>query len=449
MRQGNDDQMRTEADLIAALRALERRAPDPGQVLRAIRAATGPRQERRRRRVKRWALGGIAAAVACGTAVAVTLTLVSGGTPSHRGHTAAGHPPVRRTASKPALTARQVLLLAAAHVAKTPTSGKYWYLNAKTGTVLPAGTKAHPYNIVTEGSLQVWYPRVPGVLAWTSDGYTTPGFQSGHATPLTSADWASWRAAGSPTGWFPNTNWPGHPDEFTIRPAQPPQYSWNYGDGVVGYIEGNLSGLNTAQLAQLPASAAGLRAYLFARVDRYLPQMKPGGTLVWTMALDLLMDPVSSEVRAAAFRVMATIPGVKVLGMIRDPFGRQGYGLRLDGFRLYGSDGWIGAIINPATGLLLDTSYHDFTSRGAQRLVCHGHPPAHKPGPLAAPGQPPAVYPWVRSHCKWVPAYYGPPYSGLLDDYTAFLSVGWVNSLPHMPPAAQSNHTNLVFFQVP
>ena len=448
MRQGNDDLMRSEADLIAALHELERRAPDPGQVLRAIRAATGPRPDRRRRRVKRWALGGIAAAVAFGTAVAVTLTLVSGGTPGHR-KTAVGHT-VPRIHVKPALTARQVLLLAAAHVAKTPMTGKYWYLDAKTGTVMPAGTKAHPYNIVTKGSLQVWYPRVPGVLAWTSDGYTTPGFQSGHATPLTSADWAAWRAAGSPTGWYPNTNWPGHPDEFTIRPAQPPQYSWNYGDGVVGYIEGDLHGLNTAQFAGLPATASGLRAYLFARVDRYLPQMKPGGTLVWTMALDLLMDPVSSQVRAAAFRVMATIPGVKVLGMIRDPFGRQGYGLRLDGFRLYGSDGWIGAIINPATGLLLDTSYHDnLASRGQQRLVCHGHPPAHKPGSLDAPGQPTAVYPWVQSHCKWVPAYYGPAYSGLLDDYTAFLSVGWVNALPHMPAATESNHTNLVFFQVP
>lgn len=449
MRQENEYLMRTEADLIAALRALERRAPDPGQVLAAILAATGSRPDRRRRRVKRWALGGIAAATACGTAVAVTLTLVSGGPPGPRGTTAVG-PTVRRTVSKPALTARQVLLLAAAHVAKTPTSGKYWYLNAKTGTVLPAGTKAHPYNIVSKGSLRVWYPRVPGVLAWTSDGYTTPGFQSGHATPLTSADWAAWRAVGSPAGWFPNTNWPGHPYEFTIRPAPPSQYSWNYGDGVVGYIEGDLHGLTAAQLARLPASAAGLRAYLFARVDRYLPQMKPGATLVWTMALDLLMDPVSSQVRAAAFRVMATIPGVKVLGMVRDPFGRHGYGLRLDGFRQYGSDGWIGAVINPATGLLLDTSYHDNSAnRGPRNLVCHGHPPAHKPGPLAAPGQPPAVYRWLQSHCTWVPAYYGPPYSGLLDDYTAFLSVGWVNALPHMPPATPSNHTNLVFFNVP
>lgn len=448
MQQRNDDLTRTEADLIAALRALERRAPDPGPVLGAIQAATG-RGSGRRRRVKRWVLGGIATATACGTAVAVTLTLVSGGTPGQLRKTAIGHT-TRRPVSKPGITARQVLLLAAAHVAKAPTSGRYWYLNAMVGSVLPAGTKAHPYDIVSMAPYQVWYPRVPGVLAWTSNGYTTPGFQSVHAAPLTSADRAAWRAAGSPTGWYRNTNWPGHPDQFTIRPAPPPQYSWNYGDGVVGYIEGNLHGLNTAQLARLPASAARLRAYLFARIDRYLPQMKPGGTLVWTMALDLLMDPVSSQVRAAAYRVMATIPGVKLLGLIRDPFGRQGYGLRLDGFRLYGSDGSIGAIINPATGLLLDTNYRaELAKYGPQRLVCHGHPPAHKPGALDAPGQPPAVYPWVQSHCRRVPVYYGPPYSGLLDNYTAFLSVGWVNALPQMPPATQSNHTNLVFFQVP
>lgn len=446
MQQRNDDLMRTEADLVDALRAIERRAPDPGPVLAAIQAATGPRPDHRRR-VKRWPLGGIAAAAALGTAVAVTLTLISGGTPGHRGKTAIDHHTVRRTVTKAALTARQVLLLAAAHVAKTPTSGRYWYLNAMMGTVMPAGTKAHPYNIVSKGPLQVWYPRVPGVLAWTSNGYTTPGFQSGHATPLTSADWAAWRAAGSPTGWYPNTNWPGHPDGFTIRPAQPPHYSWNYGDGAVGYIEGNFPGLTTAQFARLPASAAGLRAYLFARIDRYLPEEKGDRGLVWTMALDLLKDPVSSQVRAAAYRVMATIPGVKMLGIIRDPFGRQGYGLRLDGFQGYGSVGQIGAIINPATGLLLDTSYHDNYSSFGNQQSMDCHPPANKPGSLDAPGQPlAALYRWIQSHCLQGPVYYGPPYSGLLDNYTAFLSLGWVNTLPHMPPATQSNHTNLVFF---
>lgn len=439
MHQRNHNLMRTEADLMAAFRTLGRRAPDPAPVLQAVLAAT----RRRRRSARRWVLGGIATAAACaGTAVAITIPLATSGTSSHL-ITAKGHSPHPVPARQGLQSARAVLLTAAAHVATAPTSGRYWYLNAMTGTVLPVGTKAHPYDIVTKGRLQVWYPRVPGVLGWTSNGYTTPGFQAGHAVPLTSADWAAWRAAGSPSGWYPNFNWPGHPDQFSIRPAPPPQYSWGVGDGVVGYIEGNLHGLTTAQFARLPNTAPGLRAYLFARVDRYLPQMKPGGTLVWTMALDLLMDPVSSQVRAAAYRVMATIPGIKLLGLIRDPFGRLGYGLRLDGFRLYGSDGSIGVIINPATGLLLDYNYHDdHAIFNRPQRVCHGKGEKHAwdTGTIAA---------WDATHCRYLTPYYGPPYSGLLDDYTAFLTVGWVNRLPHMPSVTSSNHTNLVFFPVP
>jgi hypothetical protein len=77
---------------------------------------------------------------------------------------------------------------------------------------------------------------------------------------------------------------------------------------VVGYTEGNLPGLTAAQFARLPSSVTGLRSYLFGVADSMqITRRHPGiaDSLVWAEALNLLVDPVSGQVRAAAYRVMA------------------------------------------------------------------------------------------------------------------------------------------------
>ena len=49
--------------------------------------------------------------------------------------------------------------------------------------------------------------------------------------------------------------------------------------------------------------------------------------IVWLEALYLLQDPVPAQVRSATFKVMASLPGVRLLGPMTDPLGRVGYGL--------------------------------------------------------------------------------------------------------------------------
>jgi hypothetical protein len=138
-----------------------------------------------------------------------------------------------------------------------------------------------------------------------------------------------------------------------------------------------------------------------------------------------------------------------MLGLVRDPFGRQGYGLRLGQSSLLPGIKSIGAIIDPGTGALLDTNsynpYADGTNYGQR--VCHGSGAPANLSPLG-------LGPWLQKHkglseaqvnrllwhyCPFVVQYYGRPYSGLLDNYTAFFASGWVTALPNVPPATQAN----------
>jgi hypothetical protein len=82
----------------------------------------------------------------------------------------------------------------------------------------------------------------------------------------------------------------------------------------------------------MPTTPAGVRAVLLHYATMtYCLQHHTGscteGELIWGEALSLLQDPVSTPVRSATFKVMASLPGVRMLGPMTDPLGRQGYGL--------------------------------------------------------------------------------------------------------------------------
>jgi hypothetical protein len=442
--------MRTEADLLAALYALEQAAPEPARVLRAIRSVTQPPRSRRPARRRRRTLSLAATAVICaGTAVALVLALLPGGKIGQR-RTIGAHTDLSSGTQPVHLSARQVLLLAADHVSAAPAAGKYWHLKAVFGSVEPAGTKAHPYNIVWRAPTSVWFSRERGKRNWELSDTSWYA----HAVPLTPADQAAWQASGSPSGWYPN---PAFNGAFFDRVGPVQQsFSWQASDGVVGYTESNLGGLTAAQFARLPSSVTGLRRYLLRVANSITSRSRiAADELVWAEALNLLVDPVSGQVRAAAYRVMAALPGVKLLGLVRDAFGRQGYGLKVGGDRLYGSPGDLGAVVDPATGALLDTSYRQYgTSVNFGSHVCHG-----KGGPANL--SPSAMDRWLQrirnrhlsdaeinrlisQFCPFVVQYYGRPYSGLLDNYKAFFASGWVNALPRVH-ATRANEGSVFF----
>jgi len=212
-----------------------------------------------------------------------------------------------------------------------------------------------------------------------------------------------------------------------MTPA-PVEKVWQRSDGVVGYIEGDQPGLTARQFAAFPSSVARLRAYLFRRARLAPRALVSVSYLVWDEATQLLTDPVSPQVRAATFRVLADLPRVRSLGLTRDPLNRPGYALR---------SGPKVIVVDPVTGALLAYEY--------TRSVV-----AYRPGETLCrvagsygviQGRWPRTGP-VGKNCTYYPGYYGRAYDGPLSVYSAVVAVGWVNSLPPVPPATKANHSS-------
>ena len=236
-------------------------------------------------------------------------------------------------------TARQVLLTAAEHVTPGLASGKYWRVQLVQGITYPGGTKADPYDISVTKSADQWNPASSGEKEWVISQQTG-------AHPATPADEAAWRAAGSPTAWTGGV--PLSDLNVGVLPSYPYYWShlaattaasagsatWQVSDGTVGYVEGDLPGLSAAQFRQLPATQEGM-ARVLRQYYKQLPcatEKHPTGCstenqIIWDEAVRLLQDPVSQQVKAATFKVMAALPGVRVLGQMTDPLGRSGYAL--------------------------------------------------------------------------------------------------------------------------
>jgi hypothetical protein len=135
-----------------------------------------------------------------------------------------------------------------------------------------------------------------------------------------SQDRAAWRTAGSPSLM------PGAPPDKT-----PPKPSVNDSDVPPSFLVGG-EPFTIDRLHRLPSDPGRLAARLRAAVQKQLEIIggKPGAAgpsaeaLLFHAAADLLNLPVTPEVRAAAFEVMAGADGARLLGRVEDPAGRQG-----------------------------------------------------------------------------------------------------------------------------
>jgi hypothetical protein len=305
-------------------------------------------------------------------------------------------------------TAQQVLLTAAEHAATAPaTAGTYWRVDDIEAQLLPAGTLAHPYDIFAMQRQDVWTAKAVGKRSW----YIWQELPVSLATP---ADAAAWRAAGSPSRWIFGA---GAKTQTDTLSAQASAASMSVSDGTVGYIEGDEGSLTAAQFAALPDTTGGLKALLVGYAKKTWSAQHPGGggatvdQLVWGEAVALLTDPVTPQVRAAAFKVMAGLPGVRSLGRMHDLLGRTGYGLGL-GPSTSSSVGKQIALIDP-NGVFLGTA-----------LV--GHP---DPAMCNQPG----------ATCH---AYYGRHSFSAMAPIRWLLVVkaGWTSSRPPLPPVSARVH---------
>ncbi|MFE9972053.1 CU044_5270 family protein [Streptomyces hirsutus] len=335
--------------------------------------------KRRRSRVGARPAWSVALAGAAAVVAAVLVATTTGPLPGDGPRSGTG-------ASATAFTESRILLAAASSVEKTETtSGAYWYQEKYMGSLQRVPGKDYALDVRQES--KSWLTKGTG----KRDRRWTLHIDAG-ARPATPADEEAWRADGSPKQWDMTdydqarrdlqreSNKRGPDDDAPPEP-QPEIITWDgegevAGDAPGGEGDTSLSGaeIGLAELESLPTDPERLRKRLEQLVDeqyngpQHILQMLLGDTAE-NLALEL---PVSPQLRAAAYRVRASLPGVRDIGEVTDRSGRPGYAVELENPRP-GGEGKRRLIFDKETGLPLSeelyaTSAHD----------------GHKPGELTS-----------------------------------------------------------------
>ncbi|KAB2350875.1 CU044_5270 family protein [Actinomadura rudentiformis] len=254
------------------------------------------------------------------------------------------------------------LLVAATSVEKGK-AGKYWHSSSIRGEIFAAGkSAADHYKIVSLQRSEGWMGR---------DGNSWWGNQDLPDRPWTDQDKQKWQAAGSPSQLeVPSAEGPvvmflkGASTGMSVRPSPPDD------DGV-------FYGLTQKQFAALPAEPAQLenallnlkghwRAYQPDGPEQPMRALrgKARSRALSDVAESLLATaPTPPALRAATYRMLAALPGVKAEGRTTDPLGRTGTAISLPvdstvPLGLYTAPKQLGTyrrqwIIDPGTGTLL------------------------------------------------------------------------------------------------
>jgi hypothetical protein len=315
------DQAPPSAEVIAEGRQrIAASATEPGRPAARRGPATRPTAGLRpawgrgfRHRPARWVAAGAAAAVAA--AALAVVTLVPHGAPAARW----GLGQAEELQGRPA---RGFLLSMAVKAATAGQSKGQWYcqqmeqgnrvLVGPHDTTLQAPWAGGPplagyqYALFTKYMIQSCYePPTKGAPDGTVEGET----QALGSQPASPADAAAWRRAGSPTSWIP---WYGNNARITLAPGRL-------------YFAGPrpLTG-NSGRDITLPTNPAQLKAFYLDHQALFHNAGTPDEILsddaVGTMDAGL----ATPAVRAAAFRVLASLPGIQVKPNVQDPAGQSG-----------------------------------------------------------------------------------------------------------------------------
>jgi hypothetical protein len=228
------------------------------------------------------------------------------------------------------LSARTVLLTAARQVEHQPsaTAGHGWwrehFIDADAWVVGPAGDR---YVVEQRFDQRIWQRRTQ------SGGYRQVSIlRSLGARPQTAADVAAWRRDGSPTHWLLiDSNSQGGPRVLQMRPSR---------------AEVTRSSIPCLRLAgervprhgtcvvfksalRLPTDPASLAKVLAGELAGD-PEGASGALLLLAGSQFFLGGgPLAGRqftpaMRAALYRELADLPGIRSLGIVRDPIGRSG-----------------------------------------------------------------------------------------------------------------------------
>ncbi|TMR93828.1 CU044_5270 family protein [Nonomuraea basaltis] len=302
----------------------------------------------RKRRRGRLVGAGLSLAVAAAVAV-VAPTMLSGGpvslTPQPGTSSPAGAP-----------TARQILLAAAVAAEKERASGDYWHTATVTRWSLTDPNR--DYVIEASQSKESWLAERPELQSWWIDQYLG-------TKPATPQDEAAWQAAGAPTSWrYPKDM----NEQLFAVPSKPLEAA--AGERTATRLRGGwkgTGGILTAQpitwkdLREIPDDPDRLRTYLQERVTRLLADSagsdreEVGMRHLRQGCVELISTlPVSGEVRASAYRILASLPGIRSEGEITDPLGRDGQALSYEEEIEPGLFATTQLVVDPGTGLLAE-----------------------------------------------------------------------------------------------
>ncbi|MEV4106815.1 CU044_5270 family protein [Nonomuraea sp. NPDC049695] len=279
------------------------------------RAMAAPRPVRRRRRAVRPAWGlGLAGAAAAVTAAAVVVSM-NGTAPAPR-------PPVGSPASVPStqkvtLSARDVLLAAAGKADRQPEGkGEYWHTVSVQRTLFTAAKG--DYRVLDKRRDEGWTPSATGA------GQEQWGrMQSLGARPATEKDRQAWERAGSPTAIEVTVPGKRRPMVLKTSPRRAMTGHSPLPDGDEVFWLGR--NVTMKDLRELPSDPDTLKKRLLAWKGQDTDVPKSGDAWLFVVSMGLIMDmPVTSEVRGAAFRMLAELDDVKVVENVTDAEGRPG-----------------------------------------------------------------------------------------------------------------------------
>ncbi|MEV8317375.1 CU044_5270 family protein [Streptomyces sp. NPDC059900] len=221
-------------------------------------------------------------------------------------------------------------LLSVAKKAETATAeGAYWQTTTRSqdvNVVSPEGGKGEAIGVRTKSTGQ-WSVGVrPGTRSLMVSGLDAV------TEPRTEKDAARWRAAGSPATMRAEVpgNEAGGTLGYTMGAQQPNVMRTDSDDKIYAVGPRNVS---YQDLRELPSTSAELRRELERLYARDSGADADAGRTAYVLrtAADLITMPVKPAVRAAAYRVMAEQPGVRGLGDVTDPLGREGVGFAFPG----------------------------------------------------------------------------------------------------------------------
>ncbi|MBQ0892055.1 CU044_5270 family protein [Micromonospora sp. U56] len=325
--------------------------------VRAARGQAVADRPRRPGRVRLAVLGTMGVAAAAVTAVVVAVP--GPGTAPRNAPDAA--PDVASTATQAPMDSRRLLLVAAERSDKAPqTDGRYLTIQTESGHAVPVEAADGTYTMFHKTGGEYWLARSSAGSSWASS-------QPLGAAPATPSDEAAWRRNGSPT---------------VVRITKPKPYDLQIAPGKIYrdrvdpahlFALGDRN-VSQAQLDGLPTDPAALRAALLNRFDGGGGDM-PTDRDQWlfTVGAHLVIDlPVSNEVRAAAYRMLATVPGVRGLGVVHDMRGRPGQAVAFAQDSPGNGRFEVRLIINPDTGQALAKEMRVMEPRGSWSWLAPG-----------------------------------------------------------------------------